>query len=93
MNDKLTFSFSLLQEYESGVNTLSGSDLTVYLTDPITHKRHRADPSDFLYEGGGNYIVTVSFAGAQTPDAVDIIVRDPRGIIVRLHVPIRYWET
>jgi hypothetical protein len=75
----------------SGITCLAGSDLTIFLTDPITHQRHKVDASSFIYQGGGNYVVTISFSGAQIPDSVDIVVRDPRGILVRLHLPLTYW--
>lgn len=91
LNDKFTFHFSLEQEYQIGINTLSNSSLTIYFWDKTTQQRHRVSPSQFGYQGGGNFMVTVSYAGSRNPDAIDMIVCDPRGIIVRLRLDLKYW--
>jgi len=92
LNDELTFNFTLRQEHGLVVNSLSPSSISVYLVDPITHLRHRAELSDFRYLGGGNFVVTVSLAGCLAPEVVEVLVMDPRGILVRLHLPLRVWR-
>jgi hypothetical protein len=92
LNDELSFHFQLNQELESPINTLAGSQLTVYLTDSYGN-RHKADLSRFSYNGGGDFVVTLSLAGWQTPEAMEMVVEDPRGILVRLHLPLQAWRT
>jgi len=91
LNDELTFMFELKQENGIAVNTLTPSSIEVYIRDPA-NIRHRAELEKFSYSGGGNFTVTVSMAGCQIPYVVEVLVRDPRGIVVRLHVPLEAWR-
>lgn len=91
LKDEYSFRFSLKQEYKIGINYLSNSSLSVFFWDKVTKQRHKVTPSQFNYQGGGNFMVTVSNTGSQSPDAIDIVVKDPRGIIVRLRLDLKYW--
>jgi hypothetical protein len=91
LKDTFQFHFSLTQEFDIGINTLSNSSITVYFWDATTQQRHQVVPSKFGYQGGGNFMVTTVYTGSKDPDAIDIIVKDPRGIIVRLRLDLQYW--
>jgi len=91
LNDKLSLHFEFMQEYGTAINYLPASSLTVYFVDPVTHMRHKVLPTDFGYQGGGDFVLDLSLGGYQSPEAVDIVIKDPRGIIVRLHLPLTAW--
>jgi hypothetical protein len=84
LNDRLSFSFTLTQENGHAINFLQGSSLDIYVMDSEGYW-HKTEPSQFYYEGGGNFVVTLSLAGWQSPQAIKVVITDPRGIIVRLY--------
>jgi len=84
LNDRLSFSFTLTQENGHAINFLQGSSIDIYVMDSEGYW-HKAEPSQFYYQGGGNFVVTLSLAGWQSPQAIKVIITDPRGIIVRLY--------
>lgn len=84
LNDRLTFNF----EQENGAPYLTPSYIQVYIMDNA-NIRHRAEFESFCYMGGGNFTVKVSMAGCQAPNVVEVVVMDPRGIVV---VPLEAWR-
>lgn len=89
LNDRLSFSFTLIQENGYAINYLPGSSLEIYVKDSEGYW-HRATPSEFYYYGGGNFVVNLSLSGWQYPQAMTVIITDPRGILVQLEYN---WKT
>ncbi|MGQ9514319.1 MAG: CBM96 family carbohydrate-binding protein [Thermoproteota archaeon] len=84
LNDRLSFSFTLKLDQGEAINYLPGSFLEVFFKDSEGYW-HKTEPSQFFYYGGGNFVVSLSFSGWQIPQSIKVVIKDPRGIIVRLY--------